>query len=533
MDKLKDYTPKQREILIAYLRGAQKLKRHLSRSEMRDLGFSRDAIRASFSSLIKLKEEVKKVFPKEVEGLVDEQILNPEKSKQLRRDLKQFSRFVITTAVDGAPVHKGFLNSIKNYCKRNDAMLLVIPAENTLKEMDPVLVGEHWILEDTDLNSNFRICTIKISPKAVQPTTSLQRIGQREGSMIVASPKQFLEFVAVGTDKYPHAVMSSGAITVPNYYSKNGEVRRVDYIANHDHVLGAVIVEVEDDSNYHFRQIQADESGHFFDLGLQYTEKTFKKVPPQGMLWGDLHAGEVDQTAKKASIEMMLHTGVRRIFWGDAFSGISINHHEEDNHIKRAILAGEGKMSLEDEIRELVKEIDEITSHDQVDELVIVASNHHDFLSKHYLPKGKYVLEPQNYKIAHKLVSAMLDGKDPLQYACETLIGLAFPEKVKWLKRDEDIQIGGVQMGAHGDKGANGSKGSKRTIENAYGRAMHGHTHSPHIFRGVFCVGTNSLLRPGFNEGPSGWVHNNGFVYDNGMCQLVNIFNGRWRLKGR
>ena len=122
-------------------------------------------------------------------------------------------------------------------------------------------------------------------------------------------------------------------------------------------------------------------------------------------------------------------------------------------------------------------------------------------------------------------------GWNPLQYACEKIYGLKNAHKVEWLKIDADDRIAGVQMGAHGHKGANGSKGSKRTLEEAYGEAMHGHTHSPYIYRGIFCVGTTSILRPGFNTGPSGWVHCSGNVYKNGMRELINSFNGKWRLE--
>ena len=158
-------------------------------------------------------------------------------------------------------------------------------------------------------------------------------------------------------------------------------------------------------------------------------------------------------------------------------------------------------------------------------------SNHHDFLSKHYLSEGKYIDEPQNYFLGHELVGAMGKGWNPLQYACEKIYGLKHPKKVKWLKADEDDRIANVQMGAHGHLGANGSKGSKRTLEEAYGEAMHGHTHSPYIFRGIYCVGTTSILRPGFNTGPSGWVHCSGNIYKNGSRELINSFNGEWRLR--
>jgi hypothetical protein len=373
---------------------------------------------------------------------------------------------------------------------------------------------------------------MKIPPKSAAPTDKLKRIGQRDGSLIAASPKQFLQFVAVGNERLAHAVMSTGAITLPNYSSKSG-VSSTDYIANHDHVLGAVIVEIVDDSSYHFRQIQSDAKGVFYSVGVRYSPNGHKSVAPAAMLWGDLHSGEVDENAKRANFEMMEETKVPKIYVGDGFGGISINHHEEHDRLKKAILASQNKTSLADEIKEFCREINDITSKPHVKEVEIVDSNHHDFLSKYYLPEGKYMDEPQNYFLAHELVLAMGKGWNPLQYACEKIIGLKHPKKVKWLKIDEDSSIGGVQMGAHGHRGANGSKGSKRTLEEAYGDAMHGHTHSPYIFRGIFCVGTTSILRPGFNTGPSGWVHCSGNVYENGMRELLNSFNGNWRLKSK
>jgi hypothetical protein len=531
-DRRKALTPKGKEILSAYLQAISKLKRYPKRADIILLGYNREVVRDHFGSFDRLKEYVSKNYPEAIESIIEDRIKSPRKQAELDKTIKNCKRFVITSAVEGSAIHKGFRKSIAVYCKKNKAELLIMPSGKSLEFMDQALAEEHWILKDTYLNSNLWLCSMKIPPKSAQPTDKLKRIGQRDGSLIAASPKQFLQFVAVGNERLAHAVMSTGAITVPNYSSKSG-VSCTDYIANHDHVLGAIIVEIVDDKSYHFRQIQSDENGVFYSLGVKYSPKGHKLEAPVGMLWGDLHSGEVDESAKKANFEIMDETKVEKVYLGDAFGGISINHHEEHDKLKRAILAGQNKMDLGAEIKALCEEINAISSKSYVKEIVIVDSNHHDFLSKHYLSEGKYIDEPQNYFLAHELVSAMGKGWNPLQYACEKLYGLKNPDKVKWLKIDADDRIADVQMGAHGHKGANGSKGSKRTLEEAYGNAMHGHTHSPYIFRGIFCVGTTSVLRPGFNTGPSGWVHCSGNVYKNGMRELINSFNGNWRLKDK
>lgn len=528
----KELTPKGEEVLNAYLNAIDKLKKYPSKSDMVMLGYPRTVLRDHFGSIENLREYVIKNHPDAIENVTEAQIKSPKKLSGLNKAIKDCKRFVVTSAVEGSPVHKGFRKSIEVYCKQNNAELLVMPSGKSLENMDPELAGEHWVLQDTYLNSNLWLCSMKIPPKSAQPTDKLKRIGQRDGSLIAASPKQFLQFVAVGNERLAHAVMSTGAITLPNYSSRTG-VSCTDYIANHDHVMGAIIVEIVDDVSYHFRQIQADEDGSFYSLGKKYSPNGCKKEAPGAMLWGDLHSGEVDPDAKRANFELMAETGVDTLYIGDAFSGISINHHEEHNKVKRAILATQNKMNLGDEIKELCEEINEISSRPGIKQIIIVDSNHHDFLSKHYLAEGKYVDEPQNYFLAHELVGAMGKGWNPLQYACEKIYNLKHPNKVKWLKLDEDSQIGGVQMGAHGHKGANGSKGSKRTLEEAYGAAMHGHTHSPYIFRGIFCVGTTSILRPDFVSGPSGWVHCSGNVYRNGSRELINSFKGEWRLESK
>lgn len=531
-EKRKHLTPKGEEILQAFLSAIPKLKRYPNKSDLSLLGYGRELLRDQFGSMERLREYAVANYPDILDQVTEERIRAPRKAAQLREVIKKSKVFVITAAVEGGAVHKEFKKSLDIYCRKNNAELLIMPSGKSLQFMDPELADAHWVLEDTYLNSNIWLCSMKIPSKCAQPTDKLKRIGQRDGSLIAASPKQFLQFVAVGNERMAHAVMSTGAITVANYSSK-GNVSATDYIADHDHVLGAIIVEIVDDSTYHFRQIQSDKKGVFYSLGVKYSPTGYKREAPVGMLWGDLHSGEVDPNAKKANFELMAETGVSTIYLGDAFSGISINHHEEHDKVKRAILASKNKMNLGQEIEELCNEINQISSFPGVKKVVIVDSNHHDFLSKHYLAEGKYLDEPQNYFLAHELVVAMGKGWNPLQYACEKIYKLEHPKKIKWLKPDEDDRIANVQMGAHGHRGANGSKGSKRTLEEAYGEAMHGHTHSPYIFRGIYCVGTTGVLRPGFNLGPSGWVHCSGNTYRNGSRELINSFNGEWRFRDK
>ena len=394
--------------------------------------------------------------------------------------------------------------------------------------MDSVLADEQWVFGKTDLNSNIYVSAIKVKPSTVNPLTSLGRIGQRNGSIIIASPKQFLEPVAVGDNKLPHMMMSTGAITNPKYQDKNGNYKN-DIIALHDHVMGAIIVEIEDDTFYHFRQLQFDTKGGVVDLGDYYCGEKSSKLYPSHFTIGDYHVWETDPTAAKAwdEVSKLCNNPIR--IHGDFYGGISINHHEENNQILRARLMGENRLNLEEEIRACAKALDEET--EKCEQVVIVASNHHDFLSKHYIPRGMYSRDPQNLDFASKLISPMIQGEDPLKYAIEKLIGIKHPERVRWLKRDESYQVAGIELGAHGDKGANGSKGSPNTLEKGYGNCVVGHSHSPRIVRGFWQVGTSTFLKLTYTEGTSSWSQTSCLIYPNGSRQLINSIRGKWRLK--
>ena len=98
------------------------------------------------------------------------------------------------------------------------------------------------------------------------------------------------------------------------------------------------------------------------------------------------------------------------------------------------------------------------------------------------------------------------------------------------MRRDEDLKVANVQLGAHGDKGPNGSRGSLKGMHRSYGDSVTGHSHTPGILHGAWAVGTSSYLKLSYNQGPSSWMQAHCIVYDDGSRQLVNIIDGKWRI---
>lgn len=523
------FTSTQKEIIDVYLKLVDKNKQHPKREDMAKEGYSNNKIRRHFTSLSNLRLIVKKEHPEKFEDVVDSSLFTRRKFQELKGEVSKYKRFVITTAVNDCKINNGFLESIDQYCKINDAILLILPshdpAHNLEKEyswkFDPLLTKRSIVFDDLELNSNLFISAIKLSAKHIDPITGLERIGQRDGSFIYASPKQRLKYVPTSNTKLPHAIMTTGAITTPNYKTKRYLSERTAYIADNDHILGAIIVEVVDKNIFHFRQIQADKNGSFIDLGKEYNGSSVKDIKPEAIIVGDLHSGEVNPDIRKVWFSMIDELKPKQLVLHDIFNGKSINPHERERVINRA----KTNSSLQYELLLTASELNDFAKH--AEKLVVVKSNHDEFLER-YLNSGDWVHDPVNFKVATELSLEMMKGNNPLKSAVQ--LQLHKPDKFVWLKRDDDYKIAGVQLGAHGDRGPSGTKGSVKTMELSYGNCIFGHFHSAEILRNAWCVGTSTFMKLGYNEGPSKWTNTSCILYSNGSKQLVNVIDGRWRL---
>jgi hypothetical protein len=178
-------------------------------------------------------------------------------------------------------------------------------------------------------------------------------------------------------------------------------------------------------------------------------------------------------------------------------------------------------LSLKKELDDYVNELVFLSKNRQ---LVIVKSNHDDHLER-YLSEARYIKHPYNHQLGLQLANALIEGHNPLEWYTKNKVGNI---NVLWLKRDEDFIVGGVQLGAHGDKGPNGSKASITSMEASYGDVVYGHAHTPQIMRGAFCVGTSTPTKPDYGDGPSSWMNTHCLVYENGQRQLINIIEGKF-----
>lgn len=531
-------TTRKEEIIRIYLDLVKKNNDFPTRAEMINAGISRDRWRHHFGSFMNLKDYAKSVDPGAFAGIVDQEVDPSVSAKTLKKKMSHYKRFIITSAIYGDKAHKQFIMNLKAKCDDIGALLLVLPTYKSTSPvatqlsdgLDPILKDEVVVNGDIRLNSNLFISSIKISSSNVNPTTGLSRIGQRNGSFIYASPKQFMVPVAVSNTKMPHVIMTTGACTLPNYKPAQMSRGRGAYIASHDHTIGALYVEIRDENIFHFTQIQAEPNGSFVEFADYYTKKGKSVMNPAYFVIGDLHPDTLDEKAFKAWVDCSIKTGCKKWILHDCFGGASINHHEKDKKTLLAQKAVQGKLRLDKEFQQLGSVMTRIFNSG-IEEVVIVKSNHDEFLDR-WLESGRFIEDHYNYPIAVKLADAQIEGKDPLRFGLEKFgkMKAEHLSKIKWLVRDQDFKVAKIECGSHGDLGANGSKASVASLENAYGSCVAGHSHSARIIRSVWIVGTTSKLKAGYNIGPSSWLHASVFIYPNGTRQMMIAINGKCRL---
>lgn len=535
MNNSKKDEPKLRDLILEKVASyIKENKRVPSRQALVSIGINQDQYRRQFTTIANMVEQVVDFDPTVLDYiLTGDQIFTPEMTSRVESVVKSKKRFVITTAVTGMPVNENFYNSIKNYCKLNDAGLLILPttdpAASVPFELDSILKDEAIIVQDVNLNDNLMISTFQTSAKQINTLTGLRRIGEREKSMIVASPKQFVEYVPVLNPEGCHALMTTGSVTTPEYLSTDKYMsKRTAWLADKDHEMGGIIVEIESDKLFHFRPFQASSLGFFTDLGVKYGPTKTKQQRPEAIVLGDIHVGSLDKNVYKSTNNILKKLKPKRVFLHDVFDGMSCNPHMSMQFLTKATL--KDKLSIEAELKLTGKYLTHLKEkHPYVEEWIVVRSNHDLFIDR-YLDSGEYTKDPINFEICHKLALEKLEGGIPFKTGLE-ILGFNL-DKITFLGIDESYRIHGFECGQHGHLGSNGVRNpSNAGLEIAYGKGIFGHSHTGGKLRKIFRVGTSTRYKLGYNKGASSWTHTLCIVNADGTAQLVNDIKGKWRLK--
>ena len=447
------------------------------------------------------------------------------------------STYFITAAVAGAEPDKDFLACLDYYAKMLKASILVTPMVGLKKDdvIDPIFASPRYKLAEDDRILGEHI-GIRHWGKAeqVNPLTGIDGLVPRGMSHVIPSPKQYFRTVARAHGR-PEVLLTTGACTKPNYRMGTTLGRR----AVLQHTIGAVIVEVGLDGYFHARHIRFKGGKGFTDLGKR-VEKFGKgglrsfNVRAEAIIYGDWHTGvkSTDPICRQQNFDMANLYAPRVAVLHDIMDGYTINHHELENTVLQSKLADEGK-TLKGEFAEVAAELKGFCDQMPRDCKTVVVRSNHDEFAERWVLDGGYVKDRLNAHYGHNLWLLARDGKDIFTEA--VLANGALP-KVKFLKRQESFRVLDWELGSHGDKGVNGSKGNTTSVEKLAGADSHvvvGHQHSPQVFRGAIVVGTTTYLPTGTDpipytaSNPSTWLHANAVIWPDGSAQLLVMLDER------
>lgn len=455
--------------------------------------------------------------------------------------------YVITSAQNATPVFEAGWKTLLNYVKVNGAKLLVIPYryKNPTSIWSAAAKSDDWwstdvlpyiIGERTFINKHLILLgDIMTQPTADRPLAGFETITAGQ-SGIIGHPKLELMTVATPQQKLPKLLTTTGSITKKNYISS-----RAGKKGEHHHTFGACVVEVCGD-RFYLRQINMKSDGSFCDLLSEYRGdevKKYDRVP--ALVMGDTHVEVVDPDVVAATFtgadSMVKQLRPEVLVWHDLHDGTAKNHHERGRAFHDYVKHRAGKDNVREEIERTFAFVDAHTPADTKN--VIVPSNHHDFV-KEWVENTDPRRDPENVEFWTETFLAVIRSEattftpsgvavqDPFAYWGSKL--LASAARTTFLRRDQALQIKGIEVGYHGDKGPGGARGTRANFRNIGVKSIIGHAHSPGIMDGAYQVGTSSRLDLTYAAGsPSGWLHTHCIVLPNGKRQLLNIIEGRWR----
>ncbi len=480
-------------------------------------------------------------------------LYTPERAQEMLDDIVRADRVVITTAVSGKELNEGFFQSLLLYAKEKNAVILVIPENNRTFGLPVGLVETdrvHVVFNSVELAPWLKVSNINILQTQMNPLMSLDRLGPRGQTWVVASPKAFAKTVSTAENSQRHMFrVSTGALTENSNDSKHEpggvEKARRRKIAKHEHWFGAVVLEKNASrkntlpdatvGDWHLRRIEyVEEMGGFSDLGKFYTAKEVRSSPVRMLTFGDTHVGDTDPWLMMASMEQLMGFDPEAVRFQDLVNGHSISHWDKQNALSVSRRIKEDKYSLQGELENVASFLNAFFGKFQKTRVGVIPANH-DFWLVRYLMDEAYRDEPHNKDLAEELAVIAKRGENVLLYALRKF-GLApeYEARLTIMENGESWKVGSLEgrkvlVGEHGHKGANGKRGSMADFRRGADRAIFGHTHTLGWENGTVNDGTSTFFELPYNSGGfSSWVKVVTLVTDYGEMQPLIFQNGEF-----
>lgn len=486
--------------------------------------------------------------------------LQPYQVNQMKKSIKHpaprtgVKRFIFSSAQNGTAIDENFLTNLEAYATYLGAEIHIAGftyGKSLFEDHSKSIARYHERVEPYLTNRSFDIAgkllfcgEMNILPTADKPLSGFQAY-TREKWGIFPHPRVILESVPVMWGAPPKIIMTTGAVTKKNYIQKKAGIK-----AEFHHVIGAVLVEIDDDGDFFCRHLIAAKDGSFQDLTIQVNNgRVTKNHRVQGITWGDLHSDKLDPDVAKGSWgldfdEMRDGCTTPRPCMLDALAPFEQHFHDVLNFRRRNHhtikdphhmyeMWARGTESVEDEVADVATVL---TRTSRPFSTSYIIDSNHDRALKRWLKEADPKKDPVNARYYHHLeerVEQAIDERDPNFLLSEWAIRETLSPKlsIKFLKKTDSHYICKViQCALHGDLGANGAKGNIYSFAKMGPKATIAHTHAAAIYEGIYQVGTSSEIDMVYNAGAlSSWNNTHCIAYRNGKRTLITMQNGKWR----
>lgn len=453
-------------------------------------------------------------------------------------------RYIITAAQNATPAHAGFFKTLQVAAEHLGAELVVIP----LRYKNPTSIwsqnqetDEWWAPELAPFLFNQRkklgphlvlVGDVKTQPTASSPLSGFESLTGAE-SCIIGHCKMQFRTVPVPTGRYPKILTTTGVCTPANYTDT-----KAGAIGAFHHFLGGLVVEL-DGQKFHVRQINADRrTGEFTDLDQHFTPSGASRAPPAiGLVLGDTHVRVNDPQVDAATFG---HGGIvetldpQTLVFHDVFDGETVNPHDVGDPFISEAKRKAGRLDVRAELQEMV---DFVNARAAGRNVVIVDSNHHDFLRRWMVstdwkqagPNRRFYLETALYMLdSAQMAPGGAEHADPFTFWVRKLGATA---NVRCLKPDESFKLADIECGMHGHRGPGGARGSLKNLSRLGAKVCSGHSHTPGIEEGHYQGATSSFRKLSYQRGPDRSLNTHTVVYASGARALLSIIDGAWRSK--
>lgn len=480
---------------------------------------------------------------------------------------------IITSAQFGATLNARVWEAFKRYAEYLGYELVVLPIKygpiKTVyqKELDKRVLTStfderlmgHMLFEDTLLADGMvNLNTMRLRPTLMSFISAA--IGQRgyNTSQIFAAPKLELMHLPRLMHDYPKAVMTTGAVTNPNYSVDNlGQQDRTGAIAAAEHTYAAIILEFSGRKTFHYRQLLSTATGEFYDIdpvrgGALFVTPEKVEHRPNGVdtaYLGDYHSGKTHPLVREVTFGdggMLQKLQPKNVILGDIFDGDSISHWDQSSASRTAYKGVMGTNSVKAELTFMLSELRWMHQQLPKTKLHAIASNHNEFLLR-YMENKWWVDEPQNIAFCAQMFSELQEAlvarspeshdilvQDPINFWIDRhapFVKTHARQDVLMLPAGRDSK--NINCSFHGDVGPGGQRSATLKSYRQWNQwVIVGHSHSAAILGPVWRVGTCTHLTEHYVNGPrTPWTHTHALIYSNGQRQLINIINGSWHGK--